>query len=60
MQREILSKQNQLDILDEEDARVAKGKGFLSSPIIYEELQERDPQDEEKYKLLSELGKLFK
>lgn len=60
MQSEILSKQNRLDILDEEDANDPKEKGFLSSATIYEELHERDPRDEEKYKLLGELRKLLK
>ena len=60
MQSEILSKQNRLDILDGEDAKDPKEKGFLSSATIYEELQERDPRDEEKYKLLGEMRKLLK
>ena len=60
MQSEILSKQNRLDILDEEDAKDPKEKGFLSAATIYEELQERDPRDEEKHKLLGELRKLLK
>ena len=60
MQSEILSKQNQLDTLDEEDANYPKEKGFLSSATIYEELQERDPRDEEKHELLRELRKLLK
>lgn len=60
MQSEILSKQNQLDTLDEEDANDSKEKGFLSSATIYEELQERNPRDEEKYKLLGDLRKLLK
>lgn len=60
LQSEILSKQNRLDILDEEDANDPKEKGFLSSATIYEELQERDPRDEEKYKLLGEMRKLLK
>ena len=60
MQSEILSKQNRLDTLDEEDANDPKEKGFLSSATIYEELQERDPRDEEKKKLLGELRVLLK
>ena len=64
MQSEILSKQNRLDVLDGEDAKDASDpnneKGFLSSATIYEELQERDPRDEEKSKLLGELRKLLK
>lgn len=60
MQSEILSKQNRLDTLDEEDANDPQEKGFLSSATIYEELQERDPRDEEKCKLLGELRKLLK
>lgn len=60
MQSEILSKQNRLDILDGEDAKDPKEKGFLSSATIYEELQERDPRDEEKCKLLGEMRKLLK
>ena len=60
MQSEILSKQNRLDILDGEDANDPGEKGFLSSATIYEELQERDPRDEEKYKLLGELKNLLK
>lgn len=60
MQSEILSKQNQLDTLDEEDANDPKEKGFLSSATIYEELPERDPRDEEKNQLLGELRKLLK
>lgn len=59
MQSEIIAKQNRLDVLDEEDAKDGE-KGFLSSATIYEELQERDPRDEEKYKLLGELRKLLK
>lgn len=61
MQSEILSKQNRLDVLDGEDANDPNNeKGFLSSATIYEELQERDPRDEEKSKLLGELRKLLK
>ena len=60
MQSEIQSKQNRLDTLDEEDAKDPKEKGFLSSATIYEELQERDPRDEEKHKLLGELRHLLK
>lgn len=61
MQSEIIAKQNRLDILDEEDANDPKQeKGFLASATIYEELQERDPRDEEKFKLLGELRKLLK
>ena len=60
MQSEILSKQNRLDVLDVEDAKDQSEKGFLSSATIYEELQERHPRDEEKYKLLNELRKLLK
>lgn len=60
MQSAILSKQNRLDALDEEDAKDPKEKGFLSSATIYEELQERDPRDEEKFELLGELRKLLK
>lgn len=60
MQSEIIAKQNRLDILDEEDANDPKQeKGFLASATIYEELQERDPRDEEKFKLLGELRKLL-
>ena len=61
MQSEILSKQNRLDILDQEEKEIdPKEKGFLSSATIYEELQERDPRDEEKNKLLGDLRKLLK
>ena len=60
MQSEILAKQNRLDVLDGEDAKDPKEKGFLSSATIYEELRERDPRDEEKYKLLGEMRKLLK
>ena len=60
MQSEILSKQNRLDVLDGEDANDPNEKGFLSSATIYEELQQRDPRDEEKSKLLAELRKLLK
>lgn len=60
MQSQILSKQNRLDILDGEDAKDPNEKGFLSSATIYEELQERDPRDDEKYKLLDELNKLLR
>lgn len=60
LQSEILSKQNQLDALDEEDANDPKETGFLSSATIYEELRERNPRDEEKNKLLGELRKLLK
>ena len=59
MQSEILSKQNRLDSLDGEDANDPE-KGFLSSATIYEELPEREPRDEEKYRLLGELRKLLK
>lgn len=60
MQSQILWKQDQLDTLDEEDANNPDEKGFFSSATIYEELQERDPRDEEKHKLLGELRKLLK
>lgn len=60
MQSEIIAKQNRLDILDEEDANDPKDKGFLASATIYEELREREPRDEEKFKLLGELRKLLK
>lgn len=60
MQSEILSKQNRLDTLDGQDAKDPNEKGFLSSATIYEELQERDPRDEEKHNLLGELRKLLK
>ena len=61
MQSEILSKQMKLDKLDEQEATDPnEEKGFLSSATIYEELPDRDPRDEEKYKLLAELRKLLK
>ena len=60
MQSEILSKQNRLDALDEEDAIDPKETGFLSSATIYQELQERCPRDEEKHKILGDLRKLLK
>ena len=60
MQSEILWKQNRLDTLDEEDANAPKEQGFLPSATIYEELEKRDPRDEEKHKLLGELRKLLK
>ena len=60
LQSEILSKQERLDALDEEDANDPKETGFLSSATIYEELRERNPRDEEKHKLLGELRKLLK
>lgn len=59
-QSEILSKQNRLDKLDEQDANDPNEKGFLSSATIYEELREREPRDEEKHRLLGELRKLLK
>ena len=60
MQSEIIAKQSRLDILDGEDANDPEEKRFLASATIYEELQERDPRDEEKHKLLGELRKLLK
>lgn len=60
MQSEIIAKQNRLDILDEEDANDPEEKGFLAAATIYEELRERHPRDEEKFKLLGELRKLLK
>ena len=64
MQSKILLKQRRLDTLDEEDAKEDANdpdeKRFLSSATIYEELQERDPRDEEKYKLLGELKRELK
>lgn len=61
LQSEILLKQRQLDILDEDDATDPDEKRFLSAATIYEELREpRDPRDEEKHRLCLELRKLLK
>ena len=58
LQSEIILKQEQLDELDEQDAKNkdADEKGFLAASTIYEELSgRREPRDEEKHRLLAEL-----
>ncbi len=61
LQSEILSKQEQLDKLDAEEANDPDEKGFLSSATIYGEMQEPPAgRDEDKNRLLGELRKLVK